>query len=163
MAFDGLLLNRKKDIVDRWLRLICDTYPTETAKFLRSDTDRFANPIGHIFAIETERLFNQLLDGMDADQVRLSLDNIMGIQAVQDFKPSRAIEFVFLLKDVLREVAKSDSGDFAEDLREFESKIDALALEAFDSYTERREKLAEIRLNEMKRTMRRFNKKACGQ
>jgi len=71
---------------------------------------------------------------------------------VQDFSPSQAIGFIFLLKKAIREVLESGirGKPVLEEWMEFQSRIDQLALLAFDVYMECREKICEIRVNEAK-------------
>jgi putative component of toxin-antitoxin plasmid stabilization module len=68
---------------------------------------------------------------------------------------------VFLLKDVLRYELKSEirRNNIREDLLQFESRIDRLAMFAFDMYERCREEIYEIRVNEIKGRMSRLLEK----
>jgi hypothetical protein len=74
------------------------------------------------------------------------------IRSIQDFPPSQAIGFIFLLKRAIQEVLKSGIQEkpVLEEWLEFQSRIDQLTLLAFDIYMECREKICEIRVNEAK-------------
>jgi hypothetical protein len=64
------------------------------------------------------------------------------IRAVQNFTPSQAIGFVFDLKGLIRAMAPADR-QASKEMVVIESRIDALALLAFDLYMSCREKIYE--------------------
>jgi len=153
MKLTDLLTQKKSRIVDGWLRVIYESYPPETAIFLKKEKDRFDNPVGISTADGIKALYEALLVEMETDRVLAALDEIIRIRAIQDFSPSQALAFIFLLKNVIREELAKElrAGDLAAELLELESRIDGLALLGFDVYTKRREKLHEIRVNEIKK------------
>ena len=152
MFLEQLLSQKRAAILERWLGLILETYPADSSRFFQQEKDRFINPVGYTISREIEVLYDELLQGMNPDKLYASLDNIIRIRAVQDFSPSQAIAFVFLLKKAVRETLASELRDnqFFEELLKFESRIDELALLAVDIYTKCREKIYEIRVNEVK-------------
>ncbi|MCL5021336.1 MAG: RsbRD N-terminal domain-containing protein [Bacteroidetes bacterium] len=150
-----ILAAKKNLIVDRWAEAILATYPSESLRYLASQKDRFANPIGHAVRSSSEKLFDELVHGNDGEKIRASLDDFLRMRAVQDFAPSEAVGFVFMLKRVLRDItAQEMTGkgqvSFQDELLNFESRIDSMALVAFDLYMEAREKLFRIRIDEVK-------------
>ena len=150
-----ILAARKNIIVDKWAEAILSTYPHESLKFLSSQKDRFANPIGHAVRSSSEKLFDELVHGNDVEKIRASLDDFLRMRAVQDFAPSEAVGFVFMLKRVLREITAQEmtgkvQASFQDELLNFESRIDSMALVAIDLYMEAREKLSRIRIDEVK-------------
>ena len=148
------LARRRDAIVGEWLARTLRSYPLHTARFLLQDPDPFRNPVGQALQRGLPALFDELLGTMDAIRVRSSLDSIVRIRAVQDFTPSQAVGFVFLLKEVLREQGPVPA--------EFERRIDQLALAAFDLYMECREKIAEIKVDEARRAVGAVNRAATG-
>jgi hypothetical protein len=70
---------------------------------------------------------------------------------VQDFTPSQSTSFVYLLKTIVRqELAKDKKSSVSQDsLLELDTRIDQVALMAFDIYMECRERLHQIRINEV--------------
>ncbi len=152
MKLSALLSQKKSIIVQRWLHLLFDSYPPETSVFLKKEKNRFDNPVGSRLAQGIQGLLEALLQGMDPDQLRSSLDEVIRIRAIQDIPPSQAMAFIFLLKKVIREELKVElrQGHLAEELLELESRIDGLALLGFDVYMKRRETLHELRVNEVK-------------
>ncbi len=152
MNLNKSLLQKKTIILDRWLDLIVETYPADTRRFLKKQKDRFANPVGTTISREIENLYEELLQGIDPDRVSPILDRIIRIRAIQDFSPSHAVAFIFLLRRVIREELKNEIREnrLFDELLVIESGIDDLALLAFDIYMKCREKIYEIRANESK-------------
>ena len=150
MALKHLLLQDKAPILERWFHLILETYPAGTSKSLKREKDRFVNPVGHTISREIEALYEGLVRGINTGELSSSLNNIIRIRSVQDFSPSQAIGFIFLLKKAIREVLESgiQEKQVLEEWMEFQSRIDQLALLAFDIYMECREKICEIRIKE---------------
>ncbi len=90
-------------------------------------------------------LFDELTGGFDLAKVTPVLDEIVHIRAVQDFRASEAVGFIFLLKPVVRKLFAGPA------LEALDRRIDELALAAFDLYMRCREKAAEIRVHEARR------------
>lgn len=147
------LLSRKRSaVVDGWVQEILDSYPLGSADFLKSQKDRFANPVGHTISTTAENVFDEFVGSCDAEKIRTMLSDLVKMRAVQEFSPSQAVGFVFDLKAVIRDEIREEAREKirCEDLAELDSKIDAIALIAFDLYMESREKLFRIRLEELK-------------
>lgn len=143
-----LLQTRRTAIVDRWTDRTLQVYPPDAARLMGREKDRFQNPVGHVTRNSLEELYDGLVAGRPADEMTAALDGIVRIRAVQDLSPSQAVGFVFLLKrsvrDELTEGAKAN-------LTDLDTAIDHLALEAFDHYVRCREKIHELRRNEIRR------------
>lgn len=160
------LLDKKSAILEKWFDVILESYPADTSSFLKSQKNQFANPVGHTLMRGIEGLFEELLQGRDSEKVPLLLDNIIRIRAVQDFSPSQSINFIFLLKRVLREKLKMEqdnSGqekEIFEELLKLESRIDDLALLSFDIFMKCREKIYELKTNEIRNMTFRLLQKA---
>ena len=155
MAVPSWLAERRWAIADRWLREALTSYSDEAARAFERNQDRFANPVGHALRSGTQAAVEALFDGRDAQAVSACLEDAIKIRAVQQFAPSEALRFVFLLKDAIRAVwdaAPHDVRDRSE-LVELEDRIDQIALRAFDMFMGYRERVYELRLNEVKRTV----------
>lgn len=158
MDLKGLLLERKSAILSKWFEVILDTYPAETSKFLNNQKDLFSNPVGSTIFQGLESLLVEIIDdNMDSQRVSLFLDNIIRVRAIQDFSASQAVAFIFSAKDIIRQEVETAvaSGNILPnqvsiELRHLESKIDGLALLSFDVYMKCREKIYEIKANEVK-------------
>lgn len=147
------LSQNKKTILEKWYDLILKTYPEETARFLRRNKDQFENPVGHDIREGIQGIYDGILQGSGDEKFYPFLDKIVRIRAVQDFSPSQAVAVIFFLKQVVREELEEEITGGKINLAEllvFESRVDKLALITFDIFMECREKLAEIRINEVK-------------
>jgi len=153
MMLRRLLLEKREAIARRWLDVVLATYPGDSGAVFGREKDPFANPVGHSLREGTERILDVLLDGADVAEIGESLHEIMKIRAVQQFAPSRAVEFVLRLKGVFRAELGGAAVDpqFSMQLAELDTQIDAIALAAFDSYVECRENVYQLRINEVKR------------
>ena len=152
MLLENLLLQKRNVILDRWTSLVLQAYPDDAAGFFKQEKDRFRNPVGYTISRELASLYDALIQGRNPDQLHKSLDSIIKIKAVQGFSPSAAVGFMFSLKRIVREALKKEIDDsrlFGE-LLSFESRIDELALLCAEIYSKCREKLYQIRMDEVK-------------
>ncbi len=151
MKLKNLLNEKRSAILKRWFDLILETYPPETALFFKNKKDQFTNPVGYTIFQGVESLFDEILQGIDSEKVSLFLDNIIRVRAIQDFTPSQAISFLFLLKKVLREDLDRQirENGIAEELLVIESRIDNFALLSFDIFMKCREKIYELKAMEL--------------
>ena len=153
MALIDLLIQKKADILARWRDLVFDSYAPETARFLKSQKDRFANPIAYQLNRGLTGIFEVFLEEADPQQIAVHLDEVIKLKAIQDASPSRAMAFLFLLKNIIRTELAPQLQDpaHASELTELEARLDGLALLGFDVYMQRRERLNEVRVGEIKR------------
>lgn len=160
MKLRGIIRERRQEILGKWFGLVLSSYPPETAKFLKSRKDRFANPVGSTIYESLEGILKGFLSGDRPDALAGHIDGIMRIRAVQDFTASGAVAFVFGLKSIIRgELDEVGEGDIAE-LLQLEDTVDMLALMAFETYTKCREDIYEVKSNELARMTRRLLERA---
>jgi len=163
MKLRNVLQEKKAAIVERWLKDTLATYAGDASSFFNREKDRFANPVGHSLRVGTQAILESLLEGMEADSICRHLDDVIRIRAIQDFSPSQAVSFIFLLKRAIRAELGDDIREpqLAAELAEIDAEIDQMALFAFDIYTRCREQVCELRVNEVKRSvsavMKRFD------
>jgi hypothetical protein len=152
MLLSDFLEKKKGVILERWFHLILETYPADTATMMRKDKNQFTNPVGSTISREIEILFGKLCEGIHDEKCQASLDVILKIRSVQDFSPSKAVGFIFLLKRAIGETLRNDicKESVMDEWLKFQSRIDDLALQAFDTYMDCREKICEIRVNQAK-------------
>jgi hypothetical protein len=152
VALKDLLSRNRVAILKRWFDLILETYPANTATIMRKDKDQFTNPVGSTLSREIEVLFKNLCEGSQDEKCQASLDSILKIRSVQDFSPSKAVGFIFLLKKAIGETLKNEvcKESVMDEWLKFQWRIDDLALQAFDIYMDCREKICEIRVNRAK-------------
>jgi len=162
MNLKALMSEKKAAIVKKWFDLIIDNYPADASNFFKKQKNRFSNPVGHTISQGIDGLFDEILHGIDSEKLFPFLNDIIKIKAVQDFSPSKAISFVFLLKQAIREEMGSEikKKQMSDELRLFEEQIDELALLSFDIYMKCRERIYEIKADEARRMMFRLLQKA---
>lgn len=151
MTLEKFLSGKRADILKKWFDLILETYPADTSAFLRNQKNPFTNPVGNTIYQGMEKILDELT-GQTSESLSEFLDNIIRVRAVQDFSPSQAVSFVFSLKKVIREeLLRSFQGSLPyEEVLSLEDKIDTLALSSFDLFMKCREKLYDIRANELR-------------
>ena len=152
------LARKKNAVVKQWFERLTATYPADTSQFLRSQKDAFANPVGQNSFQSLDGLFDHILKGFDRDTAQPIIDPIIRIRAIQDFTPSKAIGFVFELKEIIQDMAPADPvGQKA--MADLDRRIDNLGLLAFDVYMQCREKIYDLKANEMRaRTLSAFDR-----
>jgi hypothetical protein len=152
MKLNSLLSKKKAAILERWFQSIFETYPTESAQFLKNGKNPFSNPVGYTVNQDLEKLYDELLTGLDRDKISPLIEYFIKIRSVQDFSPSQAVAFIFQLKKAIREVLKAELGEpaTAGQLFSFESRLDEVCLMVFDAYMQNREKLFEIRTKQIR-------------
>jgi len=153
----NFLANKKSALLKRWFDVVMEPYPAETSGLLKNQEKQFTNPVGYTISHGLEHIFDMLIDekGADLEGMVPFLDSIVRIRAVQDLRPSQALSFVFHLRSVIREELASEAKEFCEEMAILESRIDAIALMSFDIFVKCREKVYELKANEVKnRTFR---------
>lgn len=168
MVIRELLESRKDAIVFRWMEDALSVYGDESSALYRRQTDPFANPVGKSLREGTRGIFEALIGDMEKDEIRRCLREILKIRAVQNLSASQALGFLFALKDTVRlELAdRLAAPEVRQDLSILDRRIDHVALAAFDVFTECREQVYQMRVNEIKRNvswiMSKLNQRACG-
>jgi hypothetical protein len=152
MSLNTILSEKKDEILALWFDRIIETYPSDTSKFLKSQKDRFANPVGQTIYEGINGILTELAGGGGIEKISGFLDAIIRVRAVQEFTASQAVGFIFFLKGVVRDCLKDIpvSGTIAEELAELEAQIDSLVLLSFDIFMQCREKLYDIKANEIR-------------
>ncbi len=155
-----ILRQNRQFVLDRWFDRILDTYHPDSKKHFSAKVNRFANPVGSQIREGIEAILDGLLEGLDvrSEPMAKHLDVIVRIRAVQDFCASEAVGYLYLLKDVVRDLARktAPSQTLTEELWNFDSRIDSLALFSFDIFSQCREKLFDIRVYEVKSQVRKI-------
>lgn len=153
MKINDLLVEKKPKILQRWFDSILSTYPSDTLNFLKGQKNPFADSIaGQTIFKGIQGIFDELIGESDAGRINSYLDNIIRVRAIQEFEPSQAVGFISQLKNIIRtELADEiQENEYFEELLGLESKIDDYLLIAFDIYVKCREKIYELKANEMK-------------
>lgn len=164
MLLKKLLTENRTSVSEKWCHLILESYPEDTIKVFSRTKDRFQNPVGYNISESVKLLYDGLVNDVAPADLAEPVDNIVRIRSVQDFSPSQAVSFMFLLKKIVRETFKEEIAEsrLYDELQELDLRIDRLALTAFDTYMQCREKIFEIRMDQarsMPKPIERLNKK----
>lgn len=152
-------------IINRWLADTLAIYQSGAAQFFQDTKDPFANPVGNALVKAIDGIFKYLLAESPLESTPRNLDEIVKIRAVQELSPSKALSFIFLLKNAVQVElgGRITNPELLSDLAEFESRIDQIALLAFEIYVNCRERIYDLRVEEIKRSvsavMMTFNRK----
>ena len=147
---DRDIAEHQDEILKRWIDSVVDGYPEETAKFLRSKTDPFANPVGAGLREGLAELLDGIIHGVEPEELSSALDRVVRVRAVQEFAPSAAINFVFELKGLLREVVGDTNTETNGTPDPIDQRIERLGMCAFDVYMRCREQMWAIRAQEIR-------------
>ncbi len=147
------LLLRKEIILEKWIKLILDGYQAEGARFFTENDNPFQNPVGTKTKSESELILSQILGEMDLVLIEESLDKIIKIRAIQEFSASEAVSFLLFLKNIISEEIKADECKDIQtsDVLTIYERIDKIMLMAFDIYMNNRERISQIKINEIKK------------
>ena len=66
MDIKELCSNQREVLVERWVNRFFATYPLDSKGFMRTNRDRFTNPVGETTRIAAAVLYDAVI-GMDAD------------------------------------------------------------------------------------------------
>lgn len=131
-------------------------YPEESRNYFKRVNSDFTNPVGaNLYNSLKELLQTLISDAPDADIVNENVHMILRIKAVQEVLPSQAVSFVLAFKQIVEDVcgkALESAGVATKDWLDFYSDIDTVALYAFDSYSESRELIYKMRLDQIRQT-----------
>jgi hypothetical protein len=143
MNLDSLIKEKKNQIINLWIKKFTDTYPQESASFFREGPGQFANPVGHTFRINLEKIFDELFMKNELARMQVLVDGIVRIRAVQGFAPSDAVCFVPMLKQTVWEICSREiaSKDLMSEWLDFLGRLDRLTNISFDMYMRCREQL----------------------
>ena len=161
MELQEALRNNRYKIVDKWVAYTLATY--QSSEFFQKEKDPFANPIGNTVRSSLKALFILLIKGGDGALFKEPLISIMHLRSVQEFSPSQAVAPLNAVKHITREVLASDkeTKDFINELYDFEFAVDLAVLAAFDLYMECREKIYQIRIDEIRSGKHLLTDNAC--
>ena len=154
MASEDILSVRREQAIQKWTDEVFSLYPFETTGFIRTKKDQFANPVGFATREAAALLFDAIRGAdVDMEAVHSALGNLVRIRAVQDMRPDQAVGVLFLFKPILRELFLVDmlAEGRLDGYLEMESRLDSLALVAFNMYIGDRERVYAERVAEQRR------------
>ncbi len=147
------ILSGKKEIIEKkWFDMIAASYPVNASSFLKNQKEQFANPVGNTIGEAVHTVIDVLIHEGTNEKANTCLDKLVKVRAVQDFAPSMAVDFLYMLKQLLKDELKNEfhTGGVYEEFLLIESRIDTMALFSFESYLKYKEKIYELKVNEFK-------------
>jgi hypothetical protein len=149
----SILADKKASILKKWLDVIIESYAHDASNYGKAQGNKFTNPIGSTLSKGIEDIFAELLRGLDRKKTAEVLADVVRLRAVQDFLPSEALSFFFSLKTIIRKELSAEIAEqqLSDEMLSLESSIDSFALSAFDMFMQCREKIYEIKANEVHR------------
>lgn len=151
------LLNKNKSVIlKKWLAAIYDTYPADTANFIKGEGDMFSNPVGHTITVNAEHILEGLIGGEDTSVLSDHLEQIIRIRAVQDFTPIQATSFIKSLETVIFSQLKPEihRHSLLDEWEELQARIDNLTLLACGIHVKMKERIQHIRMKEIENSER---------
>ena len=153
MNLNKLLKSKKKDILKKWFETTINTYPEETAKIFNRSKNKFDNPVGVATNESLESVIDLLCqnlglpdnENLNEELIEQALDSVIRIRAIQSFSASKAVGFVFELKDIVKKIAGGEIRT------EFDRKVDQIALAAFNRFLKCRETIFLLKATEAKK------------
>lgn len=152
----------KNILLQKWIDMFFSAYPLGSSGFVRTSKDKFTNPIGFVTQVSLEILYDAVLgDDVSPTKVNDALIELVQLRAIQAMTPSKAVgplgQIKMLLKqDVLLACMKENNDSknlkkLFDDYFIVDARIDALLLMALDLYASKREKVCNLRIEEIHR------------
>lgn len=144
-----------KDLLEAWFQQVIHSYPPESVKYFERYKETFNNPIGSNIYNSLNNILLEFEGEGRYEYFYQEMQMIMRIRAVQDMTPSKAVAFTMAFKDVVKKELASEiaRGEISSpELEDFFEELDALALMGFDIYTESRELIFKMRIDQIKET-----------
>ena len=147
MEINDLLSKKRNVIIDNAFHLTISTYPEESFSFFKEKNQQFTNPVGYNVHQSIQKIVDKLIADESLESFVSCLEEIIRIRAVQDFTPSQAVGFIFLIKKAIYDELVKETE--LTKLTDFLSRIDSLALIAFDIFMKYREKIYDLKAKEL--------------
>ena len=140
-----LIRDNRREVLERWHSHVLSFFPGKMQS---------ATPIAQALDDGLGNILDSF--GTTSEALGDALAGVVRILAVQNFPPSKAMSLFFALQSILREIApgtscKSEKQMKQKDWDDFQTSMEFLTLEAFDSYMEHREKIYQLKVEESKR------------
>ncbi len=161
MELINFLKNNKEKILKKWFKHVSETYHSDTSAFLINTKDPFSNPVGSAVIKGLTAILDVICGVADKKELSPLIDPVIRIRAIQNFSPSESISFILFLKEIIREkfYKEHSKENLINQLLAIETQIDEIIFIAFGIYAECREKINDIKANELKdRTYKAFER-----
>ncbi len=151
--FIKYLEDKRDSILKRWKSIFWDSFGEESKRFFTKEVDRFQNPFGYRIDETFEGLINVIFGNFVWEEADYFLRRLVQLRAIQEEKPSKALNMFIQLKSLIREkLGEEILKRFGiEEFLKLEDRINALIIRGFDHFSEYREILNNLRYDEWKR------------
>jgi hypothetical protein len=152
LSLNQQLQEKKQSILAKWQHYVLNSDESHQMLIADKNKGRFSNPAAYVSGKNTDKIFDCLINVDENMDIITPLHDICRLRAVQDVKPSQALQFIPMLKQIIRdELSESQKSKFEKEIWDLEKHIDKISLLAFDIYVECKNKINEIRIDEIKR------------
>lgn len=149
-------VNNKSNILDEWYKcMVSSLYNNDETNYIMNEKDSFINPSGSILKDALTDIFGYLFEEeeKELDKINVSLEKFTKLLALKGNDAEKVLGPLFLLKSKI--VANIESFYLSDkgynEISKILSCFDRVILKIFDFYLKAREKVYEIRVNEVKR------------
>jgi hypothetical protein len=145
--------DKKDKILDDWLKHLMLHYDYNKLDYLEKEKDPFLNPVKYIFTSALESIFAYIFDGEELEAVYQNIEKLIKLLALNGPKASEALGPFVFFKHYINALFMSSFSleEKMEEYNEIMNIFDNLLLKIFDMYVQCREKIYEVRINEIKR------------
>ena len=148
--FPGKMNSKQKAVIcDAWMDAALTAFFPQTDQTFRRNSD-FSNPVGQAFHSGMSEIIANLSENASLEKYYGPLDRIIRVLAVQGLPAGTAVRLLFLLKNNLHTVP----GLEIKERHCLARTIDRLAELAADIWSDCREKLLQIQIEQLRRHIR---------
>jgi len=153
------VLEQKRNLIQsKWTDAVIGSYPTESAKFIVGNKNKFTNPLGYTLENSINIICCNYLNRDIHKECEQAIESMVRLRAVQDFTPTKALGIMFDFKAIvlteIRDIV--DTNDRFDEYLIIETQIDKMIDYALNFYIECRERVNEIKANEVRQGFERM-------
>lgn len=163
MSFTEFAKKNKDTLLQKWVDVFYSAYPLGSSGFVRTSKDKFTNPIGIITQSSLNVLYDAVIgEDIEPESVKNALAKLIELRAVQEMSPSRAVGPLVQMKHIFKQEVYQACLEESKDSKSLqqlfddyfivEARIESLLFMAFDLYSGDREKIFNLRVEEIHRS-----------
>ncbi len=145
------ICNENKDkLLLLWLNDFFNHHKLDDIGVSRTIDDKFLNPVAFTIKAATAELLPAILgEDIDPENIKFHINEILKIQAIQQLSPAQALLPIINIKSHILALI-TEKNEYLREYLEISQRLDTLLLMAFDIFTQEKEKIYRIRVNELK-------------
>jgi hypothetical protein len=148
------VINDKERLLNEWYKnMVLSLYNNDETNYIMNEKDSFINPSGYILKNALVDIFVYLFEGIELDKITESLEKFAKLLALNGSDTEKNLNILFLLKNKIEEFVKTQRifENCQDEFFYITSKFDRLVHKLFVLYASARDKIYEIKINEVKR------------